>query len=115
MTLLNVLLMSCSEIFANSNLQKFASNKTLTHLIMGITGYALVLYFLIRSFAHGNMLWVTSMWEGMIIVLSAAYAFFILGETMPNFWGYLGLAFAFLAMCCVQYGEVITRTAATAV
>lgn len=105
MTLFNVLLMSFSEIFANSNLQKFAGNQVLIHLILGILGYAAVLFFLIRSFGHGNMLWVTTMWEGMIIILSAAYAFFWLGEKMPNVWGYMGLALAFAAMCCVQYGE----------
>jgi multidrug transporter EmrE-like cation transporter len=111
MTLFNVLLMSCSEIFANSNLQKFASNKVLLNLIMGLLGYALVLFFLIRSFSHGNMLWVTTMWEGMIIILSAVYAMYFLGEKMPNVWGYIGLSLAFIAMCCVQYGEYTHRIA----
>lgn len=105
MTLVNVLLMSCSEIFANSYLQKFAGNRVLHHLLLGILGYALVLFFLIRSFGHGNMLWVTTMWEGMIIVLSAGYAFFWLGERMPSTLSYVGLALAFLAMCCTQMGE----------
>lgn len=110
MTLLNVLLMSCSEIFANSNLQKFASNKVLLHLIMGILGYALVLFFLIRSFTHGNMLWVTTMWEGMIIILSAVYAFCILGERMPHGLSYVGILLAIAAMCCVQYGEHLSKS-----
>ena len=105
MTLFNVLLMSFSEIFANSNLQKFAGNQVLIHLILGILGYAAVLFFLIRSFGHGNMLWVTTMWEGMIIVLSAVYAFFWLGERFDHWIQYLGLFLAFAAMCCVQYGE----------
>ena len=111
MTLFNVLLMSCSEIFANSNLQKFASNKVLLNLIMGLLGYALVLFFLIRSFSHGNMLWVTTMWEGMIIILSAVYAFFVLGERFSSKLSYLGIVLAFAAMCCVQYGEYTHRIA----
>jgi multidrug transporter EmrE-like cation transporter len=109
MTLFNVLLMSCSEIFANSNLQKFASNKVLLNLIMGVTGYALVLFFLIRSFSHGNMLWVTTMWEGMIIVLSTVYAFFVLGERMPHRLSYVGILLAIAAMFCVQYGEYLSK------
>jgi len=105
MTLFNVLFMSMSEIFANSNLQKFAANRVLAHLLLGIAGYIAVLYYLIRSFGHGNMLWVTTMWEGMIIVLSAAYAYFWLGERFSHPIQYLGLLLAFGAMCCVQFGE----------
>lgn len=111
MTLFNVLLMSCSEIFANSNLQKFAGNKVLLHLILGILGYAAVLFFLVRSFGHGNMLWVTTMWEGMIIVLSAVYAFFWLGERFSSPIQYAGIILAILAMCCVQYGEYLNSHA----
>ena len=79
----------------------------LLHLILGILGYAAVLFFLVRSFGHGNMLWVTTMWEGMIIVLSAVYAFFWLGERFDHWIQYLGIILAILAMCCVQYGEHI--------
>jgi len=100
--------MSCSEIFANSNLQKFAANNVLMHLVLGILGYAVVLFFLVRSFGHGNMLWVTTMWEGMIILLSAIYAYFFLGERFTHWVQYLGILFALSAMCCVQYGEHLT-------
>ena len=109
MTLFNVLLMSCSEIFANSNLQKFSKNNVLNHLVFGILGYGLVLFFLIRSFGHGNLLWVTAMWEGMIIVLTAAYAFFILGERVPHWLSLVGLLMAFGAMCCTQMGEYLGK------
>ena len=112
MTLLNVLCMSCSEIFANSYIQAFSKNQVLQNLVFGILGYAIVLFFLIRSFNHGNMLWVTTMWEGMIIVLSAMYAFFILGERMPHGLSYVGLLLAFAAMCCVQLGEYLGHNSA---
>ena len=108
MTILNVCLMSCAEIFANMHLQKFASNKVLRNLVLGILGYIGVLFFLVRSFGHGNMLWVTTMWEGMIIVMSASFAYFYLGERFSSKIQYLGLALGFAAMCCVQYGEYVT-------
>ena len=109
MTLLNVCLMSCAEIFGNSNFQKYASNRVLMNLILGILGYIGVIFFLIRSFGHGNMLWVTSMWEGMIIVLSASYAYFYLGERFENKIQYFGIFLGFAAMCCVQYGGYLTK------
>jgi hypothetical protein len=104
MTVLNVCLMSCAEIFANSHLQKYAGNKVLRNLLLGILGYVGVLFFLIKSFGHGNMLWVTTMWEGMIIVLSASFAYFYLGERFSHPVQYLGIILGILAMCCVHYG-----------
>jgi len=110
MTLLNVGLMSCAEIFANAHLQKFSSNKVLKNLVFGILGYMGVLFFLVRSFGHGNMLWVTTMWEGMIIVLSASFAYFYLNERFDHVLQYVGLGLAFAAMCCVQYGEYLAKS-----
>ncbi len=100
--------MSCAEIFANMHIQKFASNKVLRNLIFGILGYMIVLYFLIKSFSHGNMLWVTTMWEGMIIILSASFAYFYLGERFVHSLQYWGIVLAMAAMFCVQYGEYLS-------
>ena len=110
MTLLNVGLMSCAEIFANMHIQQYATNNVLRNLVLGILGYMGVLFFLVRSFSHGNMLWVTTMWEGMIIVLSASFAYFYLGERFSHVFQYVGLFLAILSMCCVQYGEYLSKT-----
>ena len=109
MTILNVCLMSCAEIFANMHLQKFASNKVLRNLVLGILGYIGVLFFLVRSFGHGNMLWVTTMWEGMIIVMSATFAYFYLGERLNHVAQYIGILLGFVAMCCMQYGDYMSK------
>lgn len=108
MTVLNVCLMTGAEIFANMHLQRYASNKVLRNLVLGILGYIGVLFFLIRSFGHGNMLWVTTMWEGMIIIFGASFAYFYLGERFSHPIQYIGIFLGLAAMCCVQYGEYIT-------
>lgn len=104
MTLLNVGLMSCAEIFGNMHLQSYAATNRLFNLFLGIFGYIGVLFFLVRSFGHGNMLWVSTMWEGMIVVLSTAVAYFYLGERFHHPVQYIGILLGLLSMCCVHYG-----------
>lgn len=99
------MLMSSAEIFGNSNFQQFAQSRQSRHFFMGLFGYIGVVFFLIKSFGHGNMLWVTSMWEGMIIIMSASYAYFYLGERFSHPVQYLGILLGLLAMFCVHYGE----------
>ena len=104
MTLLNVCFMSVTEIFGNFNIQRYAQTNRTNDLILGLLGYIGVIFFLIRSFNHGNMLWVGVMWEGMIIVLSTAFAYFYLGERFSHPIQYFGILLGLLAMGCVHYG-----------
>ena len=110
MTLLNVCCMTMTEIFGNFNIQRYAQTNRRTDLLLGLLGYMGVIYFLIRSFGHGNMLWVGAMWEGMIIVLSSAFAYFYLGERFSHPVQYLGIVLGLLAMCCVHYGGQLKNT-----
>ena len=103
MTLFNVVLMTIAEIYGNYNLQNFAASRKSKHLLLGLMGYVGVIYYLIQSFGHGNMLWVTTMWEGMIIVLGSAFAFFYLGERFTHPVQYMGILLGIIAMACVNY------------
>lgn len=104
MTLLNVCFMSLAELFGNFNIQRFAQTNRNKDLLFGILGYIGVVFFLWKSFGHGNMLWVSTMWEGMIIVLGTTFAYFYLGERFHHPVQYLGIILGLLAMMCVHYG-----------
>ena len=104
MTFLNICLMSITEIFGNRNIQNYAKSNRYKDLLLGILGYMGVIFFLSRSFVHGNMLWVSTMWEGMIIVLGTAFAYFYLGERFHHPVQYLGIILGLMAMSCVHYG-----------
>jgi multidrug transporter EmrE-like cation transporter len=110
MTLLNVCCMTMTEIFGNFNIQKYAQTNRNTDLFLGVLGYIGVIYFLIRSFGHGNMLWVGAMWEGMIIVLGSLFAYLYLGERFHHPVQYIGIVLGILAMCCVHYGGQLNNT-----
>lgn len=110
MTLLNVCLMSFTEIFGNYNIQRYAQTNRGRDLILGILGYIGVVFFLIRSFGNQNkMLWVSTMWQGMIIILGSAFAYFYLNERFHHPIQYFGIFLGLMAMFCVQCGDQLTN------
>ncbi len=106
MSLTTVFMMSIAEIFGNFHLKNYAASNKHHNLLCGLVGYCGVLYFLVRSFAlGGSLLWVSAMWEGMITVLGAGVAIFILGERFSHPIQYLGVLLAILAMFMIHYGD----------
>lgn len=107
MVLLEVLCMSCAETFGNFNLKWFAESGHTAkhHLGYGLLGYGAVLFFLVRAFALKNVLMVTALWEGMITIIGAGSAYFILGERFHHPVQWLGIILAVLAVFLIHYGE----------
>lgn len=107
MALPTVLAMSCAELFGNCHLKFFVESGHTKHhhLGLGIVAYAIVLFFLVRSFSHANMLYVSALWEGMITIMGAGVAFFILGERFKHPIQWVGLVLAFIAVLMVHFGE----------
>lgn len=106
MSLAHVFAMSLAETFGNFHLKNFAANNSHHNLFCGIAGYCGVLYFLVRSFAlGGSLLWVSAMWEGMITVLGAGFAIFVLGERFSHPIQYFGIFLAIVAMMLVHLGD----------
>jgi multidrug transporter EmrE-like cation transporter len=106
MSLAHVFAMSLAETFGNFHLKNFAASNSHHNLFCGIAGYCGVLYFLVRSFAlGGSLLWVSAMWEGMITVLGAGFAIFVLGERFSHPIQYFGIFLAIVAMILVHLGD----------
>ena len=101
--LINICLMSCAEIFGNAHFQKYSNSNRSKDCLLGILGYIGVIYFLIKSFGHGNMLWVSTIWQSMVILLSATFAYFYLGERFHHPVQYMGIVLGALAVFCIQY------------
>jgi multidrug transporter EmrE-like cation transporter len=97
--------MSIAEIFGNRSIQNYSQSKKMRDLILGLLGYVVVIYFLYKSFGQGNMMWVSTMWQGMIIVLGSAFAYFYIGERFTHPLQYVGVVLGLLAMFCVSYGD----------
>lgn len=111
MVLFEVLCMSCAETFGNFNLKWFAESghSAKHHLGLGVLGYGVVLFFLIRAFALKNVLMVTALWEGMITLVGAGAAYFILGERFKHPIQWFGVLLAIIAVIMIHQGEHLTR------
>ena len=80
MSLVNLAGLTLTEILGDFQLKFFAREHKLGNLFGGLTGYAGVIFFLIRSLTQGNVMYVNGMWDGLSGVLEAVAAYFILGE-----------------------------------
>jgi len=104
MSLLNVAFMTISEIWGNANFKLFTMDRGHHHLYAGILGYIGVLFFLVKSLSVGSLLWVTAMWEGMIVVIGSLVAVFVLGENFESPIQWVGVGLGIVSMLLVHLG-----------
>jgi multidrug transporter EmrE-like cation transporter len=104
MSIVNVALMTASEIWGNANFKLFTMNGKHHHMYAGLVGYAGVLIFLIKSLQTGSLLWVSAMWEGMIVVLGSLVAVFVLGENFESPIQWVGVGLGIVSMLLVHFG-----------
>jgi multidrug transporter EmrE-like cation transporter len=87
----DILLVSVAEIFGDFSLRWYAQSNALSYLGGGILGYVGVIYYLIQSFRHDNVLYVNGMWDGVSSVVESLAAFVILGDRLERPLQYVGL------------------------
>ena len=100
--------MSCAEMYGNTNLKIFTTSNKHQHLLAGILSYVVVVFFLIRSFMTGGMMYVSIMWEAMITILGALVAYFYFNERF-HWLEYTGISLALIAMIMVHYGHKLKK------
>lgn len=104
MSLLPVALMTLSEIWGNVHFKLFTHSGHHGHLGAGILGYLGVIFFLIKSLSVGSLLYVSAMWEGMIVVVGSFVAVFVLGENFESWVQWAGVGLGILSMLLVHLG-----------
>jgi multidrug transporter EmrE-like cation transporter len=102
--LTSVALMTLSEIWGNVHIKMFTKTNSSHHLAAGILGYVGVLFFLVKSLSVGSLLWVSAMWEGMIVVLGSFVAVFVLGENFTSPIQWVGVGLGVVSMFLVHMG-----------
>jgi len=91
MPFIDILSLSVAEIFGDFSFRWYAQTNTLSYFWGGIVGYIGVIYYLIRSFRHDNVLYVNGMWDGVSGVIESIAAFIILGDRLETPIQYIGL------------------------
>lgn len=96
--LLNIILLSCIELYGDFSLRFYAQTKKIHWLFNGVLGYIGVVYFLIQSLTYNNVLYVNGMWDGISAILECSAAYFILGDRLEKSSQYVGLVLIIAGM-----------------
>lgn len=91
MSMLNVLLLSLTEIVGDFGYERFADTGSKVGFAQGTVGYVGVIYFLIRTLKGSNIMWANGMWDGVSGLIETLAAYFILGERLESWVQYLGI------------------------
>lgn len=91
MTILNVAGITVAQIFGDFGFKDFVLSRDNIGLFRGAIGYIGVIFFLLKSLATNNILWVNGMWSGSTLIFESAAAFFLLGERFEHPWQYVAL------------------------
>jgi len=91
MSFADVLTLSAIEIFGDFSLRYYAETNKPQWLATGLVGYVGIVYYLIKCFRTGNVLYVNGMWDSTSTVMESLAAYIILGDRLDRIEQYVGL------------------------
>jgi len=107
MSLLDISLMSIFEILGDFGFKNVARSGSLSGWVGGLSGYAGIIYYLLKSLRVGNVTYVNGMWDGISAILETLAAFFIFGERLNSWTQYIGLAFIITGLFTLRNGGIV--------
>lgn len=106
MSLLDLTALSLTEIVGDFGFKAFAKTGGALNFGQGIIGYVGVVYYLIKSFKMGNVIYVNGMWDGMSTVLETIAAYLILGDRLNTKTQWIGLGMLIVGIIMVRMGGI---------
>ena len=107
MSVFNLTLLTLTEILGDFKLKDFARTNSKYALAQGLLGYGGVIYFLIKSFRDGNVMYVNGMWDGMSGIINTLAAYIILGERLKNIKQYIGIIMICVGTFLLYSGGIV--------
>jgi multidrug transporter EmrE-like cation transporter len=98
----DIVALSVAEIFGDFSFRWYAQENAMKYFWGGIAGYIGVIYYLIRSFRHDNVLYVNGMWDGISGLIESVAAFVILGDRLENPIQYVGLVMVVIGIVLLK-------------
>lgn len=106
MSLLDLTALSITEIIGDFGFKAFAKTGGAMNFSQGMIGYVGVIYFLIKSFKVGNVIYVNGMWDGISAIMETIAAFLILGERLNTKTQWIGLVVLIIGIFMVRMGGI---------
>ena len=101
-SLASIFFLSVVEIYGDFALRFYAQTNNIAYLFHGVAGYIGVVFFLIQSLRHGNVLYVNGMWDGISGILESAAAYVVLGDRLEKPMQYVGLVLTFAGILLMK-------------
>jgi multidrug transporter EmrE-like cation transporter len=92
MSFSDIVALSAIEVFGDFSLRWYAQTNSPSYLASGVLGYAGVVFYLIKCFRKGNVLYVNSMWDSISTVIESLAAYVVLGDRLKTPTQYIGLS-----------------------
>ena len=106
MSVVDITLMSLTEIIGDFGFKGVARHPTPFNWVTGIGGYIGIIYYLIKSLRVGNVTYVNGMWDGISSILETLVAYLVFGERLNNKWQYLGILMIAVGIVLLKGGGI---------
>ena len=100
----HIVSLSFIEIYGDFSLRFYAQTNNPVWLGNGIVGYIGVVYYLIQSLKHNNVLYVNGMWDGVSGVIESVASYVILGDRLEKASEYIGLLLIIVGVFLMKNG-----------
>ena len=101
---LHIVFLSVVEIYGDFSLRFYAQTNKPFWLGNGIVGYIGVVYYLIQSLKHNNVLYVNGMWDGVSGIIESVASYVILGDRLEKTSEYIGLLLIIVGVFLMKNG-----------
>lgn len=106
MSVLTIASLSLAELFGDINFKHYARQGKVDNLVLGVVGYAVLIFFLIKALQRGNLIYVNGMWDGISAVLSTVVAYIFLKERLNSGCQWIGLALIIVGVFVLRLGGI---------
>ena len=100
----HIVFLSLIEVYGDFSLRFYAQTNNPVWLGNGIVGYIGVVYYLIQSLQHNNVLYVNGMWDGVSAIIESVASYVILGDRLQKPSEYLGLLLIIIGVFLMKNG-----------
>lgn len=103
MAMLDVTAATLAEIIGDFGYKAYARSGSIQGFLQGSAGYIGVIYFLIQSLKHANVLFVNGAWDAISGVLESVAAYVILGERLNHPMQYVAIGMISIGLFMLRY------------
>lgn len=106
MSALQISAITLSQIFGDFGFKSWVLDGDGMGFIKGGIGYIGVVFFLLKSLASHNILWINGMWSASTLIFESIAAYILLGERFDHKWQYVALGMIIVGVIALKWHDI---------